>query len=118
MEVKHMANTYKGLKSTVTGETMIFRNDKGKFPRYSTSFSQKVKDSDEWENGWMDVQFKRDVALIDNKTKINITDGWLKFNISDGKTYWKIFVNAFDLVDGEKYEGFAAVTDEEDSVPF
>ena len=29
MEVKGMANTYKGLKSTVTGETMIFRNDKG-----------------------------------------------------------------------------------------
>ena len=112
-----MANTYKGLKATVTGETMIFRNDKGKFPRYSTSFSQKVKDSDEWENGWMDVQFKKDVALIDNRTKINITDGWLKFNIADGKTYWKIFVNAFDLVDGEKYEGFAAVTDAED-LPF
>ena len=57
----------------VTGETMIFKNDIG----YSTSISNKKEDGT-YENMSISVNFRKGVEL-ENKTKINITDGFLSF---------------------------------------
>ena len=57
----------------ITGETMIFKNDIG----YSTSVSNKKEDGT-YENMSISVNFRKGVEL-ENKTKINITDGFLSF---------------------------------------
>jgi hypothetical protein len=57
----------------ITGETMIFKNDIG----YSTSISNKKEDGT-YENMSISVNFRKGVE-IPNKTKINITDGFLSF---------------------------------------
>lgn len=57
----------------ITGETMIFKNDIG----YSTSISNKKEDGT-YENMSISVNFRKGVEL-ENKTKINITDGFLSF---------------------------------------
>lgn len=57
----------------ITGETMIFKNDIG----YSTSISNKKEDGT-YENMSISVNFRKGV-ILENKTKINITDGFLSF---------------------------------------
>ena len=54
----------------VSGETMIFTNDKG----YSTTISNKKEDGT-YENMFIAVNFRKGVS-VDNKTKINITNGF------------------------------------------
>lgn len=58
----------------VTGEIFIFRNDKG---AYSTSISKKNEDGT-YENMRISVNFKKGTEL-ENKTKINVTNGFLSF---------------------------------------
>lgn len=57
----------------VTGETMIFRSEKG----YSTSISNKNQNG-EWESMYISVTLPKGTN-IENKTKINVTDGFLSF---------------------------------------
>lgn len=57
----------------ITGKTIIFKNDIG----YSTSISNKKEDGT-YENMSISVNFRKGVEL-ENKTKINITDGFLSF---------------------------------------
>ena len=86
------------LRTNITGETMIFKNDKG---LYSTSMSQKKMDGT-YENAYISVSFKKGVD-IPNKTKINVTKGWLSFSKytkeenGTPKTYtaWRIFISEF-----------------------
>lgn len=92
------------LNINVTGETMIFRNDKG---FYSTSLSKKKLNAEkgaEYENAYITVEFRKGVE-VPNRTKINIKQGWVSFNKyeKEGKTnvYFKIFVNDFDYVGGQ-----------------
>ena len=88
------------LNISVTGETMIFRNEKG---FYSTSISKSKKNPDGttgYDNAYINVEFRKGVE-IPNMTKINITNGWVSFNKyqKDEKTntYFKIFVNAYEI---------------------
>lgn len=91
------------LRNNFTGETMIFRNDKG---FYSTTISNTKKNQDgttSYDNAYINVNFKKGVD-IPNKTKINVTNGWLTFDKYDNKqtgkkeTYWKIFINEYTIV--------------------
>lgn len=58
----------------ISGETMIFKNDKG---YYETSISNKKEDGT-YENMYVSVNFKKGIE-VENKTKINILDGFLSF---------------------------------------
>lgn len=89
------------LNSKITGETMIFRNEKG---FYSTSISKGRKNAEgktEYDNTYINVGFKKGVD-IPNKTKINIINGWLTFDKyeKDGNStsYFKIFVSDYEIV--------------------
>lgn len=57
----------------ITGETLIFKNNFG----YSTSISRKNQNG-EYEKMYLSVQLPKGVEL-ENKTKINITKGFLSF---------------------------------------
>ena len=57
----------------IIGETLIFRNEFG----YSTSISRKNQNG-EYEKMYLSVQLPKGVEL-ENKTKINITKGFLSF---------------------------------------
>ena len=118
------------MKSTFTGETMIFRKDYEGRQLYSTTIGKKKQDGT-YENGYIDVQFKKGVNLAD-KTKIEVINGWLTFYLNkDKKPVWQIFVNEFEqlshIPSGFKPEdesqvpqipeGFQALEDD-DSIPF
>lgn len=71
----------------VTGETMIFKNEKG----YSTSISSKNKDG-KWESMYLSVTIPKNID-VENKTKINVTDGFLTFwKDKNGMAHPKIVV--------------------------
>lgn len=57
----------------VSGEIMIFKNEYG----FSTSISRKNQNG-EYEKMYLSVQLPKGVEL-ENKTKINITKGFLSF---------------------------------------
>ena len=89
------------LNSNFSGETMIFKNDKG---FYSTSISKKNQDGT-YANAYISVAFKKGVDLP-NKTKINIKNGFLTFDQydrADGSkaTNLKLFVSDFETA-GQK----------------
>ena len=62
------------INTNITGETMIFKNDKG---FYSTSMSKKMVDGT-YQSTYIPVQFKKGVG-VENETTINITKGFLSF---------------------------------------
>ncbi len=103
------------LKTYIEGETMIFRKDFNDRAIYSTTLSKKNKDG-EWENGFIPVQFRKDVFLH-NKTKINIKNAWLTFyKDKENKTVLYIFVNEFEEIEPKNEnlpEGFAVLEDED-----
>jgi len=111
------------LNTNITGETMIFRDDKGKFPRYQTSIGKKLPDGT-YDNAYIELKFKKGVEL-ENKTKINITNGFLTFyqyTPKDSKykvTVWQLFVLDFDTDSQERPQNpeteFQALNE---SVPF
>lgn len=84
------------INTNITGETMIFKNDKG---FYSTSISKKMMDGT-YQNTYIPVQFKKGTEL-ENKTTINITKGFLSFDkytpngATKEATSWKIIVTEF-----------------------
>lgn len=97
----------------ITGETTIFKNDKG---FYSTGISNKLMDGS-WDNAYFPIQFKKGVE-VENKSKINITNGFLTFyrNQNDNnKPVFKIVVLDFTQV-GDAAEGTANSQDFE--LPF
>lgn len=80
----------------VTGETMIFKNDKG----YSTTISKKNEDGT-YENMFISVNFKGN-AEIENKTKINIKNGFLSFYKNKaGYSFVKLVVMEWQQVEAE-----------------
>ncbi|MCE5227914.1 MAG: hypothetical protein LLG05_18900 [Porphyromonadaceae bacterium] len=112
------------LKTSVTGEAMIFRKEFSDRTSYQTTLSHKK--NGEWENGFIGIQFKKGVD-IPNKTKITITHGWIDFYPKkDGSTEKYIFCNEFeterqDIPDGfyeDKQSGFAALDESLDDSPF
>lgn len=85
---------------------VIFRRDFNERSYYRFGLSRKTQ-TGEYENGYMDCQFKKDVDLP-NKTKIMVKSAWLTFylrtrTLADGReikeTVPYIFINEFDYVD-------------------
>ena len=96
----------------ITGETTIFKSDKG---FYSTGISNKLMDGS-WDNAYFPVQFKKGVE-VENKTKINITNGFMSFfKGQDDKPVFKIVVLDFTQVGDAKED--ASATFDSDSLPF
>lgn len=87
----------------ISGELMIFKNDFG----YSTSISAKNREG-KYEYMPISVQFKKDdpnVQNITNKSKINVTNGFLTFYRStSGEKKVKIFVMEFETLNVEREE--------------
>lgn len=102
---------------------MVFRRDNEYGAFYSIGMSKKLEDGN-YENGYMDVRFKKD-AELDNMTKINIKEAWLTFYLKDEgefkttKPY--IFINDFEIVENDvdfsNYETSEIEIDDED-LPF
>ena len=79
----------------IRGETMIFANEKG---GYSTTVSNKNQDGT-YDNMYITVNFKKNVS-IENKTKIDITNGFLSFyKTREGLPKPKIVVMDFEIKD-------------------
>lgn len=96
-----------------TGETLIWKSEKG---AYSTTISNKNMDGS-YDNAYITVQFKKGVEL-ENKTKINITNGFLTFyrNANDNnKPVFKIMVLEFTQ-EGDAKEETSSF--ESDPLPF
>lgn len=84
----------------VTGETFIFKNDKG---AYSTSISKKNEDGT-YENMRISVNFRKGIEL-ENKTKINVTNGFLSFwKNNQGLPQLKLVVLEFETQTNENEE--------------
>lgn len=82
----------------ITGKTMIFKSQYG----YSTTISKKNQDG-EYERMYVSVQLPKNIEL-ENKTVINITDGFLSFyNTKDGLPKIKIVVMEFTTDEEQKY---------------
>lgn len=74
----------------ITEKTMIFKSQYG----YSTTISKKNQDG-EYERMYVSVQLPKNIEL-ENKTVIEITDGFLTFyNTKDGLPKIKIVVMEF-----------------------
>lgn len=75
----------------VTGEMMIFSNNKG----FSTSISNKKEDGS-YDNMFIAVNFRKGIS-VENKSKINVTDGFLSFyKTKDGLAKPKIVIMEFE----------------------
>lgn len=98
------------IKTSVTGEARIYAHKRtgasGDYYVYSASIGKKRQNSDEWDNAWINVRFKKDEAPQDRED-IQIKNGWLSFDHyeKDGKdhTAWYIFVLDWERA-GEKPE--------------
>jgi len=80
-------------------ETIFRRDFEGK-AFYSIGMSKKKQDGN-YENGYSDVVFNKDVTL-ENKTQIMIKKAWLDFYTKDKKTHLFIRISDFDIVDDKK----------------
>lgn len=86
------------IKSEFTGVTFVHARDGQYGTMYSVQLSRKNKD-DEWENGYINAQFKKDAQVPDG-AKINITSGWLSFyKTKENKYAYYIFINEFEILE-------------------
>ena len=75
-------------------DTMIFAKEFDGKMHYRAGLSSKNKDG-EYESGYIDVRMPKGTEL-ENKTKINITKGFLSFyKTKEGKDIWYIVVQEF-----------------------
>lgn len=119
----------------VTGQAMIFANKhesmSGTWYTYATGISSKREDGS-YASMYIDVRFRKGVT-VENKTKINIKDGFLtmrEFTANGGDVVKRIvlMVMDFDIVEEsgfasapaepqeETQSGFTALSD--DDIPF
>lgn len=83
----------------ITGEVMIFRSERG----YSTTISNKKEDGT-YENMYLTVNFKKGIE-IENKTKINIINGFLTFYTNNaGNKIPKLVITEFGSEGQPEYE--------------
>lgn len=92
----------------ILGEATVFKNDKG---FYSTTISNKKEDGS-YENMRVSIGFKKGTE-IENKTKINIKNGFLSFwKNKDGLPQIKIVVLEFETLNSNSEEEYT------DDLPF
>jgi hypothetical protein len=102
---------------------MVFKNEHEtngeKWYSYVLSISSKNQ-NDEWESASMPIRFWSECTPPENKTRIKITDGWLKpykFKYKDGdETVVGVFCKDYEVVSKAEPSGFTAIVD--DDVPF
>ena len=86
------------IRTEITGETKVWRNDDKGFAQYTTSIGKKNQEGN-YDNAYIEVKFKKGVN-IENGTVINIAKGFLTFRQyeKDNKkfTVWQIMVLDFD----------------------
>lgn len=86
----------KTLKVHITGEGMIFRDDKFGYPVYSAKLSTQ-KDG-QWEYDYIQVGFKGK-ADLPNNTEIKINDGFFSFfTKNDGTKVHKIIITSYEIL--------------------
>lgn len=99
---------------------MIFRRDNEYGAFYTLGMSKKLEDGT-YENGYIDVRFKKDVEL-ENMTKINVKDAWLTFYLKDNDDYKitkpYIFINKFEIVDEANSSESNEIEIDMDDLPF
>jgi len=98
----------------ISGRTMIYKNDYG----FSTTISNKKQDGT-YDKLYITVQFPKDVEL-ENKTLINIKDGFLSFyKTKEGLPKIKIVVKYFEIAEDYKIPFLEDTTEQlEDLMPF
>lgn len=95
-----------------SNNTMIFKKEENGKVHYRAGLSSKnVKG--EYESGYIDVRMPKDTQ-IENKTKINITKGFLSFYNYTGKddkqhTIWYVVVQEYTLADEIKEQEVTVV---------
>lgn len=103
---------------TITSEKeMIFRDDKGDFPRYSIGVSSKGPDG-EWIKGYVPCKFKKGVEL-ENMTKIKIKNAF--YSVSKGSKYnfVSVMITDFEVIEEEKADDFMDIPSGiEEELPF
>jgi hypothetical protein len=77
----------------------IYRNEHNGRVYYKARLVRKDKNG-EYESGYINCNFKKDVEL-ENKTKINILNGWLDFYKKGYETIVSAFINEFEVVEGD-----------------
>lgn len=94
---------------------MIFKDEKGQYPRYYYAISRK-NDKGEYVNAYQTIKFKKGVSL-ENNTKISIKNAFFSFDIGkDDKKYPYLMVTDFQEI---RDTDFINVPDGlEDAVPF
>lgn len=86
------------IKSEITGTTYVHVREGQYGAMYSVQLSKKNKD-DQWENGYINAQFKKDAEVPDG-AKIEIKSGWLSFyKTKDNKYAHYIFINDFEILE-------------------
>lgn len=104
---------------------IIFKSKKDDKTYYSIGMSKKKQDGT-YENGYMNVHFKKDVN-IENKTKIMIKSAWLDFYTKNKITVPYIFINEFEVIedndnkenkDDNSWESGKNIQIEPDDLPF
>ena len=87
---------------TITSDKpeMIFRDDKGKYPRYSIGVSSKDKEG-EWIKGYIPCKFKKDVE-VENMTKILIKNAFYTVNKGEKYNFVSVMITDFEVVDEGK----------------
>ena len=87
---------------TITSDKpeMIFRDDKGEYPRYSIGVSSKTQEGD-WIKGYVPCKFKKGVD-IPNMTKILIKNSF--YSVSKGQKYnfVSIMITDYEVVEEGK----------------
>lgn len=81
---------------------MIFRDDKGQYPRYSMGISSKSKDG-EWIKGYVPCKFKKGIDL-ENMTKIKINNAFPVASQGEKYVFVSWMITDFEVVDEEKQE--------------
>ena len=86
------------VKSEITGTTFVHAREGQYGVMYSVQLSKKNKD-DQWENGYINAQFKKDAEVPDG-AKIDIKSGRLSFyKTKDNKYAHYLFINEFEILE-------------------
>ena len=101
---------------------LVFKNEHesngDRWYSYNLSVSNKNMNGD-WQSASIPIRFRKGIELV-NKTRIEVTEGWLTVINYKDRNVVGIFANAFDVLEGAsaeyKRDGFAQLQDED--IPF
>lgn len=105
----------------ITGKCTVFnkevaRPDGTVWNQYTISISKKV--DDQWKNAYIPANFKKGVVVAD-KTKINVTNGWLDFYINkDNKSVITAFISEFEELETKQQTSAGFMQVEDEGLPF